>query len=145
MKIQLNYILLLLGGLFFNSTIQAQRLVAERIQSPPINAPSSSPTPTSFTKGLPSKPQDKEEPSHNPSTSSTKGLPSKSQDKEEPSPTYSTKNIGTDVTLEQARKQLMLIFNLYRDYSVTVDTQSIKPLLLMKMNNKKKSLFQVKR
>ena len=32
----------------------------------------------------------------------------------------------TSTTLEQARKQLMQLFNLYRDYSVTIDTQSFK-------------------
>jgi hypothetical protein len=30
-------------------------------------------------------------------------------------------------SLEQARKQLMQLFNLYRDYSITIDTSSFKP------------------
>jgi hypothetical protein len=79
MKIRLNYILLLIGGLFSSSIIHSQALVADLNQSRLKN--------NSIT------------------VSSSKPAP---------------------VSLEQARKQLMLLFNLYRDYSVTVDTQSFK-------------------
>jgi hypothetical protein len=79
MKIRLNYILLLIGGLFSSSIIYSQALVADlnqsRIKNSSTNTFTSSPAP---------------------------------------------------VTLEQARKQLMLLFNLYRDYSVSIDTQSFK-------------------
>jgi WG containing repeat len=85
MKIRLNYILLLIGGLFLSSTLYSQTLVAD-LNSSRLKSHSIS----SFTN------------------------------------TFTT----APVTLEQARKQLMQLFNLYRDYSVTIDTQSFKAVFV---------------
>lgn len=63
---------------------------------------------------------------------------SQSRIKNNPNPILTSTT--TPVTLEQARKQLMLLFNLYRDYSVTIDTQSFKAVFVKENESQKEDV-----
>lgn len=60
---------------------------------------------------------------------------SQSRQKNSSNPSFTTST--APITLEQARKQLMQLFNLYRDYSVTIDTQSFKAVFVKENETQK--------